>query len=142
MKHENAPWGVQEGDRVRLVAPMVDDPFPIAVGDEGIVTWINRVSAHSIGAWPNNEFWQMSVEWISGRSLILTVPPDKFEIVRPDTCKWCKQDIWPTGRDEDGAEWMNAEGEVVCLPEFSAPNDAHAPMTIDDEVIENLEATQ
>lgn len=135
MAENITPNGVQVGDRIRLIAPMTGDPCPIEVGDEGLVTWINHLQPGLVGV---NGSWQIGVEWVSGRSLMLAVPPDKFDIVVADTCKWCRQDIWPTGRDEDGAEWRNAEGEVVCDGAGSVMAD-HEPMTIDDEVKQTLD---
>ena len=57
-------------DRIRLIA-MPDDPDPIPAGTLGTVL---QVTDH--GDWQ-----QVDVEWDSGRSLMLVVPPDRFEIV-------------------------------------------------------------
>jgi hypothetical protein len=51
---------------------MVDlDPIP--VGSEGEVTWVNRV--------PSLGFTQIAVKWDNGRTLMLSIPPDKYEVV-------------------------------------------------------------
>lgn len=139
MNYVNTPWGVQEGDRIRLVAPMKDDPRPIPVREEGIVTRIFYFG--KLGRTVGVE-WLIGVDWKNGRSLPLAIPLDKFEIVHADTCKFCKEDVWPTGRDESGAEWMNVEGEVVCWAaptETDAGSNSHDPMTIDDEVNQTLD---
>lgn len=61
------------GDRVRMVGVMVDDPDPIAVGDEGTVV---RVFHPSWSALPR----AYDVEWDSGRSLSL-LAHDPFVVV-------------------------------------------------------------
>lgn len=58
------------GSRVRLVA-MPNDPDPVAVGDEGVVR-----SIVPVGDWH-----QVDVAWDSGRSLMLTCPPDLVEVL-------------------------------------------------------------
>jgi len=64
----------QTGDRIRLVA-MGDDPDPMLIGEIGTV-----VSAERHGA--GRDAWlQIDVDWESGRTLMLSVPPDRFEIV-------------------------------------------------------------
>jgi len=62
------------GDRIRLIA-MPDDPNPVSAGSTGTVTFVN---AHGSGerAWR-----QIGVDWDSGRGLMLTVPPDEFEVI-------------------------------------------------------------
>lgn len=60
-------------DRIRLIA-MPDDPDPIPAGTLGTVL---RVADH--GDWQ-----QVEVAWDSGRSLMLVVPPDRFEIAVGD----------------------------------------------------------
>ena len=62
---------VSEGERIRLVS-MEDDPDPIPVGTEGTVTGVE-----DLGDW-----WQIDVEWDNDRTLMLTVPPDRFTIIR------------------------------------------------------------
>ncbi|MDA9859531.1 DUF4314 domain-containing protein [Rubripirellula sp.] len=60
------------GDRVRLVL-MTDDPDPIPVGTTGTVA----------GVYPQNGWTQVDVDWDSGRSLMLSIPPDVVERVSP-----------------------------------------------------------
>lgn len=62
------------GDRIRLVA-MDDDPNPIPTGTMGVVTTVDQ---HGAGrdAWA-----QIDVDWENGRTLMLSVPPVRFEIV-------------------------------------------------------------
>ncbi|NLS92727.1 MAG: DUF4314 domain-containing protein [Planctomycetaceae bacterium] len=58
------------GDRIRLLA-MNDDPDPIEPGTTGTV-----VSVRQQGTWA-----QVDVKWDNGRTLMLVVPPDRFEVV-------------------------------------------------------------
>jgi hypothetical protein len=60
------------GDRVRLVS-MTDDPDPIPAGTTGTV----------IGVYPQRGWMQVDVDWDSGRSLMLSIPPDVVERVPP-----------------------------------------------------------
>lgn len=62
----------QPGDRIRLLA-MPEDPDPIPPGTTGTVTAVRR---H--GTWA-----QVDVAWENGRTLMLVVPPDQFEVI-PD----------------------------------------------------------
>jgi len=67
------------GDRIRLVA-MIDDPDPIQVGQTGTVVGIR---SHG-----GREIWhQIDVAWDNGRTLMLVVPPDEFEIIGDDVSK-------------------------------------------------------
>ena len=61
------------GDRIRLIS-MDDDPDPVPFGTMGVVTAVDQ---HGAGrdAWA-----QIDVEWENGRALMLSVPPDRFEI--------------------------------------------------------------
>ena len=61
------------GDRIELLS-MPNDPCPIPVGTKGTVEWVNECK--DIG------FTQVSVKWDIPRSLLLTVPPDRFRIVK------------------------------------------------------------
>ena len=54
------------GKRVRLIEPM-NDPHPILVGREGVVT--------------NVGFDVVNVKWDNGRNLGLIIGEDKFEII-------------------------------------------------------------
>ena len=60
------------GRRIRLLQMYDLDPIP--VGAEGTVTWVNRVG--SLG------FTQISVKWDNGRTLMLSIPPDKYEVIQ------------------------------------------------------------
>ena len=60
------------GDRVRLVS-MTDDPDPILEGEIGTL----------IAVYPQDGWHQVDVQWDSGRSLMLVIPPDRVEIVSP-----------------------------------------------------------
>jgi len=59
------------GKRIRLLEMF--DPDPIPVGCEGVVTYVNEL--RTMG------FIQISVAWDNGRTLMLSVPPDKYEVV-------------------------------------------------------------
>lgn len=63
------------GDRIRVLA-MPDDPDPIPTGAVGTVI---GVASHGDG---ENAWHQVDVEWDNGRSLMLTLPPDRIEILR------------------------------------------------------------
>jgi hypothetical protein len=63
------------GERIELV-DMPEDPDPIAPGSEGTVTDVRRVSQ------PGGYFWQVEVDWDNGRTLMLSVPPDRARVVR------------------------------------------------------------
>lgn len=63
------------GDRIRLLA-MPDDPDPIPIGEVGTVIEVTR---HGDG---KNAWHQVDVEWDHGRSLMLTLPPDRIEILQ------------------------------------------------------------
>lgn len=58
------------GDRIRLVS-MPDDPDPVTVGQTGTVR----------GIYPQGRWHQVDVDWDNGRSLLLVVPPDRFEVI-------------------------------------------------------------
>jgi hypothetical protein len=59
------------GKRIRLLA-MPKDPDPIASGSEGTVTSVAVLT---------NDWMQIMVDWDSGRTLSLAVPPDVYELV-------------------------------------------------------------
>ena len=63
------------GDRIRLLS-MPDDPDPIPTGEVGMVIEVTR---HGDG---KNAWHQVDVEWDHGRSLMLTLPPDRIEILQ------------------------------------------------------------
>jgi hypothetical protein len=58
------------GDRIRLLA-MPQDPHPVTVGSIGKV-----VAIHD-----HHEWVQVDVDWEDGRRLMLTVPPDRFDLL-------------------------------------------------------------
>ncbi len=57
------------GTRIRLLE-MRDDPDPIPVGTCGVITEI----------YIHDDWLQFDVNWDNGRKLMLTVPPDRFEV--------------------------------------------------------------
>lgn len=61
------PCPVPVGTRIRLTH-MGEDPDPIPVGTEGTVTGGN-----------GSQVW---VNWDNGRSLILALPEDRYEVVQ------------------------------------------------------------
>ncbi|EMI43802.1 DUF4314 domain-containing protein [Rhodopirellula sp. SWK7] len=63
---------LKSGDRIRLIS-MTDDPDPIPVSTTGTVA----------GVYPQNGWTQVDVDWDSGRSLMLTMPPDLVERIEP-----------------------------------------------------------
>jgi len=66
----------QPGDRIRLLA-MTDDPDPIPLGTTGTV-----ISVRQLGSWS-----QVDVKWDNGRTLMLVVPPDQFEVISGEAKK-------------------------------------------------------
>lgn len=64
----------KKGDRIRLTS-MTNDPAPIEPGAIGTV-----IAVASFDRGPNA--WnQIHVEWDNGRTLMLVVPPDEFEVL-------------------------------------------------------------
>lgn len=57
--------------RVEMVS-MADDPDPIQTGDRGLVTGKRYVNL-------NGGYWQVDVDWDSGRRLSVCVPPDRIQ---------------------------------------------------------------
>ena len=64
----------QPGYRIKLIA-MPNDPHPISPGTTGTVRAV-RKCASGQGAWS-----QVDMDWDNGRKLMLSVPPDEFEVV-------------------------------------------------------------
>lgn len=54
---------------------MAGDPNPIQFGETGTITEISR---HGKG---RDAWTQIEVDWDCGRGLMLSVPPDRFELV-------------------------------------------------------------
>lgn len=73
MEAEESPMRPKAGDRIRLIN-MPNDPHPIEMGQLGTVTGVR----HQGGA---DGWFQIDVAWDNGRTLMLTSPPDEFEIV-------------------------------------------------------------
>ena len=71
----------QRGDRVRLVS-MIDDPDPIPAGTTGTVA----------GVYPQRGWLQLDVDWDSGRSLMLSIPPDVVERIGPKQTRTFEQE--------------------------------------------------
>jgi hypothetical protein len=69
--------GPRPGDRIRLLA-MPDDPAPISPGTTGTVRSVNR---HGTGP---NAWLQVDVDWDNGRSLMISIPPDEYEVISDD----------------------------------------------------------
>ena len=65
---------VRPGDRIKLLA-MPDDPDAIPPGTTGTV---KSVHPHGTG---RDAWFQVDVDWDSGRKLMLVVPPDRFEVL-------------------------------------------------------------
>ncbi|TWU62280.1 DUF4314 domain-containing protein [Crateriforma conspicua] len=68
----NANADFKAGDRVRLVS-MTDDPDPIPAGTIGTVVVV----------YSHQDWTQVDVAWDTGRSLMLSIPPDVVERVEP-----------------------------------------------------------
>ena len=64
------PGPVPYGTRVRLTDPMAQDPDPLPVGSEGTVTGGN-----------GSQLW---MKWDNGRSLMLLVGKDPYEVIGAD----------------------------------------------------------
>ena len=58
------------GDRVRLLS-MTDDPDPIPAGTTGKV----------VGVYLRSDWTQVDVDWDNGRSLMLSIPPDRVAVI-------------------------------------------------------------
>lgn len=52
---------------------MPEDPEPIEPGATGTIDWVNYIDDR-MGT-------QIGVVWDNGRSLLLCIPPDEFEII-------------------------------------------------------------
>ena len=56
---------LKAGDRIRLIS--MDDLDPIPAGTIGTV----------VGVYPQSDWTQVDVDWDIGRSLMLSIPPDR-----------------------------------------------------------------
>ena len=65
---------LKAGDRIRLVL-MNDDPDPIPAGTIGTV----------VAVYPHGDWTQVDVDWEAGRSLMLSIPPDRVEKIATAT---------------------------------------------------------
>ena len=72
METNRTSLAIKRSDRIRLIS-MTDDPNPIAAGTTGTV----------FGIYPHGDWTQVDVDWDSGRSLMLTIPPDVIERIGP-----------------------------------------------------------
>ena len=63
---------IKAGDRVRLLS-MTDDPDPIPSGSTGTV----------VSVYPQSDWTQVDVDWDNGRSLMLSIPPDRVAVISP-----------------------------------------------------------
>jgi hypothetical protein len=59
------------GRRIRLRS-MPGDPAPLPVGSTGTVTFVHHVEPG---------LWQVGVWWDCQRTLMLSVPPDTYEVI-------------------------------------------------------------
>lgn len=77
---------VRPGDRIRLIE-MPNDPCPVEAGTEGVVGHVGpEIQGRT----------QISVVWDSDRSLMLLVPPDRFEIIDHEDVPEPYASIYPT----------------------------------------------
>lgn len=58
---------LKAGDRIRLLS--MDDPDPIPAGTIGTV----------VAVYPQRDWTQIDVDWEGGRSLMLSIPPDRVQ---------------------------------------------------------------
>ncbi len=63
------------GDRI-VLRHMPEDPNPVPVGSEGIITRIAGPFSH-----PKGPYLQYGVKWDNGRTLGMIVPPDVAEVI-------------------------------------------------------------
>jgi hypothetical protein len=64
------------GDRIELIA-MPDDLNPIPAGTRGTIEHINTVEFSK-----TDKFTQVHAQWDNGRTLMLSIPPDKVRVIR------------------------------------------------------------
>lgn len=96
----------EPGDRVRITAPMPDDPHPLPVGTTGTVVHANADTG------------QIIVDWDTDRSLIL-LTTDPFEVTTPraETTAHAANP-WPQTATEQAAfqDWQHeaANGDTAA----------------------------
>lgn len=61
---------LEPGQRIELLE-MKDDPDAIAAGTKGTIIGLNHYDGWS----------QVDVDWETGRTLMLTIPPDKVRVI-------------------------------------------------------------
>ena len=66
---------IEVGNRVRLLK--MDDPQGIPPGTEGVVTDSTLIYLSA-----PDQYWQVSVNWDNGSSLMMCVPPDEYEVLK------------------------------------------------------------
>lgn len=64
---------LKAGDRIRLHS--MDDPDPIPAGTIGTV----------VAVYPQSDWTQVDVDWEGGRSLMLSIPPDRVQHIDGST---------------------------------------------------------
>ena len=69
----NSKCNLKAGDRIRLLS--MDDPDPIPAGTTGTV----------VAVYPQSDWTQVDVDWDNGRSLMLSIPPDRIEKISTAT---------------------------------------------------------
>ena len=84
---------VAVGDRVAVVAGILDDPAPMAAGMTGTVCWV--------GAWTTELTRQIAVQWDDGRRLVL-LPGDRFRVIGRPTQVVQEQDRVNAGAQARG----------------------------------------
>lgn len=65
------------GERIQLLV-MPHDPAPQERGAQGTVTGVNSVPINGDGG------HQIIVNWDNGRTIALSVPPDRYHIIEDD----------------------------------------------------------
>jgi hypothetical protein len=63
---------MNKGDRIALLS-MPDDPDPIPPGTKGTVLDVQEIGSGE------DRWFQVNVKWDDGRTLMLSVPPDRIE---------------------------------------------------------------
>ena len=78
---------IEPGTRIRLLS-MPDDPSPLPHGATGTVEEIGPELPSGIFGRPDDGPWrQVTVAWDpphQSRTLLMSVPPDKYEVIKED----------------------------------------------------------